>query len=391
VTRPLDPRRLAGSLNDPGSLLPIALGLILFNGVNPTGMFFAIGIFYLVAGSCYRVSVPVEPLMVVGAYAIARSLPTDQVMASGLILGLVLLAIGLTGHAEKIRGWVAPSVIQGVEAAAGLLLMAQGLRLIAGKTTLQRLCQAAEPHLNLQHLGPIPIGMLIALAGVLALWLLRKNRRLPAGLIVIAAGIGIGLALGTHDGLDKLTPGLHLPRWLPYGLPAAVDFVTALCVLVLPQIPVTLDEAERTARCFGSEPRRPTPRILCIGMGLANLLSFAAGGMPLGHGAGPRAGGCPETRKVGLNVAFGAVFIALALLFGFHLISLIHLLPLALLGVLLLWIGTRMILVIAGVQALRDFWVAAIVVGFTLAWNLAVGLLAGVLSAWLLGRASARS
>ncbi len=38
---------LAGSLGDLGALLPIAIAMILVNGMNPVGMFFSIAVFLL--------------------------------------------------------------------------------------------------------------------------------------------------------------------------------------------------------------------------------------------------------------------------------------------------------------------------------------------------------
>jgi SulP family sulfate permease len=42
----------AGSLGDLGTLLPIALGLILISGLNPYGVFLSVGFYYIVSG-CY--------------------------------------------------------------------------------------------------------------------------------------------------------------------------------------------------------------------------------------------------------------------------------------------------------------------------------------------------
>ncbi|MFO7861306.1 MAG: putative sulfate/molybdate transporter [Desulfosalsimonas sp.] len=40
----------AGSLGDLGTLLPIAIAMVLFNGLNPMGLFFSIGLFYIIYG-----------------------------------------------------------------------------------------------------------------------------------------------------------------------------------------------------------------------------------------------------------------------------------------------------------------------------------------------------
>jgi SulP family sulfate permease len=42
-----DRLELAGSLGDLGTLLPMAIGMILINGLSPMGMFFSIGVFLL--------------------------------------------------------------------------------------------------------------------------------------------------------------------------------------------------------------------------------------------------------------------------------------------------------------------------------------------------------
>ena len=52
---------LAGSLGDLGTLLPIAMAMVLVNGLNPLGLFFSIGVFYIVSGVYFGITVPVQP------------------------------------------------------------------------------------------------------------------------------------------------------------------------------------------------------------------------------------------------------------------------------------------------------------------------------------------
>jgi SulP family sulfate permease len=88
---------VAGSLGDLGTLLPLAIGLILINGLSPTGLFLSVGLFYIVSGSYYGVPVPVQPMKVIGAYSIATAMTASQITASGLLIGVILLVIGATG------------------------------------------------------------------------------------------------------------------------------------------------------------------------------------------------------------------------------------------------------------------------------------------------------
>ena len=84
---------LAGSLGDLGTLLPLAVGMIMINGLNPQGLFLSIGLFYILAGAYYGLPVPVQPMKVVGAYAIATGLTAQQISASGAWLALFLSLI----------------------------------------------------------------------------------------------------------------------------------------------------------------------------------------------------------------------------------------------------------------------------------------------------------
>ena len=56
---------LAGAFGDLGTLLPIVVGMILINGLSPSTVFLAFGLFYLVTGYHFRLPVPVQPLKAV--------------------------------------------------------------------------------------------------------------------------------------------------------------------------------------------------------------------------------------------------------------------------------------------------------------------------------------
>ncbi|RLB85206.1 MAG: hypothetical protein DRH26_18520, partial [Deltaproteobacteria bacterium] len=49
----------SGGLGDLGTLLPLSVGMILVNGLSPDGVFFSIGLFYILSGIYYGITVPV--------------------------------------------------------------------------------------------------------------------------------------------------------------------------------------------------------------------------------------------------------------------------------------------------------------------------------------------
>ncbi len=381
---------LAGSLGDLGTILPLAIGMILINGLNPTGLIMGVGLFYLFSGLYFKVTCPVEPMKVIGAYAVATGITATQIQASCLWIFLFLIIIGGTGIITLAGRYIPKPVIRGVQLSTGVLLVSQGVRLMLGTSKFQDLRQAAEPYLHVQELGWLPIGLIIGLVlGFLTL-LLLENRRLPAALAVVGLGSLVGLALGTHEGLDQMHIGVYLPKLLPFGLPSGTDFSFALLVLVLPQIPMTLGNAvianaDLSIQYFPQDGRRVTYRALCISMAMANLLSFFLGGMPMCHGAGGLASRYRfGARTAGSNLIIGAIFLVLALFLGSHSLAVIYLLPMAALGVLLIFAGVQLALTLSDMQTRKDLFVPILILGITLASNLAAGFLTGIAVAYIL-------
>ena len=375
---------LAGSLGDLGTLLPLGIGMVMINGLSPIGLFFSVGLYYILSGIYCGVTVPIQPMKVIGAYAIATAMSASQILASGLLMAVVLLVIGATGAVTVMGKYTPKSVVRGVQLSTGTLLMTEGVKLMLGTSRFQSLQKAVEPYLTVQGMGPIPIGIIIGVAGGILTLLLLENKRLPAGLLVVFGGIGLGVILGTHQGLDKLKLGLNLPGILPFGFPRTADFTFALFALVLPQVPMTIGNAviayaDLSREYFGNNARKVTYRSACLSMALANFLSFFLGGMPLCHGAGGLAAHYRfGARTAGSNIMIGLVFAGLAVLLGDHVLAVVNLLPMALLGVLLLFAGSQLALSVIDVRERKDLFVVLVMLGITLASNLAVGFIVGI-------------
>jgi SulP family sulfate permease len=272
----------------------------------------------------------------------------------------------------------------------GVLLVSQGVKLMLGTSNFQTLRRAAEPYLSIQTVGALPLGLLVG-AGLGALTLLLlENKRLPAALVVVGAGALVGILAGTREGLDHLQAGFYLPDLLPFGLPSAADFTFALLVLVLPQIPMTVGNAvmanaDLSIQYFPQDGRRVTYRALCLSMALANLMSFFLGGMPMCHGAGGLASRYRfGARTAGSNLIIGTIFLGLAVFLGTHALAVIYLLPMAALGVLLIFAGAQLTLTLLDMRTRKELFVPILVLGITLASNLAAGFLVGIAVAYAL-------
>lgn len=381
---------LAGSLGDLGTILPLAVAMIMINGLSPTGVFFSVGAFYILSGLYFGVTCPVEPMKVISAYAIATGISALQIQAAGILIFGILIIVGGTNLITVIGRYVPRPVVRGVQLSTGILLLSQGIRLMLGTASFQALRGAAEPYLSIQTIGPVPIGIVIGGSlGLLTLFLL-ENRRIPAALAIVGIGILTGALLGAARGLGELKAGFFTPGLLPYGIPGGVDFTFALMVLVLPQIPMTLGNAvianaDLSIQYFPQTGRKVTYRALCISMALANLGAFLMGGMPMCHGAGGLASRYWfGARTAGSNLIIGGVFIFLALFLGPHSLKVIHLLPMSALGVLLLFAGAQLALTLLDINTRKDLFVPVLILGITLASNLAAGFITGLAAAYLL-------
>jgi len=384
-------QELAGSLGDLGTLLPLAIGLIRINGLEPTAVLLAVGLFYVLTGLYFRTTVPVQPMKAIGAYAIAMALTPVQISTAGLMVGAIMLVLGLTGLIDLAGRLVPRPVVRGVQLTTGVLLFVQGIRFMLGQTVLQQAQGAAEPFLTVQSLGPVPIGVVLGGAAVMMIMLLLDNRVIPAALVVVIGGVAAGLVLGGYRQLDGgVHIGLHLPAILPYGWPASADLTVAILVLALPQLPMTVGnavvaQADLAREYFGEQGRRSTHRALALSMGLANVLGALVGAMPMCHGAGGLAAHYRfGARTPGSNLMIGGLFLAGFLLVGDEAAQLLGLLPLAVLGALLVFAGCQLAMMILDVKDRRDLFVVIVILGIALTTNLAWGFGVGIALAYAL-------
>jgi SulP family sulfate permease len=394
MTMPLKFNRMefAGSLGDLGTLLPLAMGMILINGLHPSGVFFCIGLFYILSGLFFGVTTPVQPMKVIGAYAVATSISASQIMAASLLMAILLMIIGLSGAIDWLARRIPKAIIRGIQFSTGMLLMTKGIECMVGTSSLQLLEQSVEPYLRFQSIGPVAIGIPVGVVGVAVTLFLLNNRKLPASLAVIGLGLLVGIAIGTHQGFESFGIQVGLTPLLPFGLPDRLDFAFVLFALVLPQAPMTvgnavLANADLANTYFGPDAKRVTAKALCISMALANVLAFLFGGIPMCHGAGGLAAHYRfGARTAGSNLMIGGLMLLATLLFSNHLMALFHLIPFAVLGVLLLFAGGQLALTIIDLETRGELFVSVVMLGVTLATNLAYGFCAGLLLFWIIRR-----
>lgn len=347
---------LSGSMGDLGTFLPHVLGAISVAKLSPASIFTGFGLFYIFCGWFYGIPMAVQPMKVASAVIMVEKLTAAEVAAAGLIIGLVLLLLGLTGLIDKLAHITPRGVIGGIQVGLGLSLAILGVKMLT-----------ADPLIG----WPILILMLPIL----------NSRRFPAAIMAILVGTVLNFVVHPGLALPQLSFGVHLPEVI---FPAAEDFRRGLLLVALPQLPLTLANAVLVTTAlshelFGAQAARVNDRNLCLTMGGANLLLAPFGGFMMCHGSG----GMAAHHRFGGRTKYtpyiiGLVLLALGLLLGSDGAKLLALIPDAALGCLLFFSGVDLALAARGVEGREEFFLTLAVAALALALNPAIAFIAGL-------------
>ena len=368
---------LAGSLGDLGTLLPIVVGMILINRLSPTTVFLAFGLFYLMTGFYYKLPIPVQPLKAVGAIAIAypNQITESVIGAGGILFGLLLLVLSLSGTVDQLAKLFTQPVVRGIQLALGLIFLKKGIELIVTQKVF--LSGVAG------KLSEYPINLVMGFMVFALVLALLDNKKFPAALAALAFGILAGLALGGFQG-QSFSIG---PTTIGLISPSLADFWTAFIMLILPQIPLTIGNAcvgtaDMCSSVFPNSPllSRTKAGRFALTMGLANLPAGLFGAVPMCHGTGGLAAHYRfGARTGGAPIMIGIFFVVLALALGELGLAILALLPNSVLGVLLIFAGLELCPLVRSLQTNEEFFVALLIAGIALAvpnmaWAFGIGI-----------------
>ena len=291
------------------------------------------------------------------AAVLLHKLTPGEVAAAGLIIGLLLLLLGLTGLIGFISRITPPAVVSGIQVGLGISLAVMGVKMVA-----------AEPLIG----WPILVLMLPLL----------KSKRFPAAIAAVLAGIVLNFLLHPGQPLPEIGWGIHLPELV---LPALTDFQRGFLLITLPQLPLTLTNAVLVTTAvsrdlFGPRAARVNDRNLCLTMGAANLISAPFGGYMMCHGSGGVAAHYRFGGRTRYTVyIIGAFLLAVGLFLGKDGAGIFALIPEAALGCLLFYSGIDLAAAARGMEKRSDFFVILAVAALSLAMNPAVAFVAGFL------------
>jgi len=121
---------IAGAVGDYGTLIPIVLGVAIVSNINLGHILLFFSIWYIITGLYYKMPVPVEPMKAIGAIVIAGGLREGEIVASGIILGVLFLVLGICQGMKFIREKVPLSVVRGIQLGLALILLRTSINFV---------------------------------------------------------------------------------------------------------------------------------------------------------------------------------------------------------------------------------------------------------------------
>ena len=365
AARRLSAGDVSGAVADLGVFVPLAAALMLVNGLAPAPLLIMAGLLSLAAGLWFRVPFPVQPLKALTALAVAQRLKPELIHAAGLLIGLILVLLSVTGLADRVATLFTRPVIRALQLAVGVLLVVSAWKLAI-----------APPPL---FAGAPPAGWTLALAAAtavlagVAVW----RRWYAAAALVLAAGIAAAWVAG-QPVLGP--PALRLPA---FALPSPGLWATAFVLLVVPQLPLTYGNAVVGMADLARERFPAATRVragaVALSCGLGNVAAALLGGMPMCHGSsGFTAHVRLGARSAAMNVLLGGTLLTLGLVFSEQVLVLFGLLPVWALAGFLAYAGVRHALLVLDLRGRALVWasvaaLAGILTG-NLAWTTALAL-----------------
>lgn len=356
-----DRRELAGAFGDIGTDLPLLVALVGTCDLDAASVFVCFGALQIATGVVYGIPMPVQPLKAMAAIMLAQRLSAGTLAGAGVVIGVAMLVLSVTGLLDWLARVVPKEVVRGIQLGLG--------------TTLATL--ALREHVSADG----AVGYVLAAVAFVLLLVLRGRERVPAPLVVMGLGAVYAVATGFSPTAFGAAFGVHLPTPV---IPTGEEVWQGALLLALPQIPLSLGNSVIATSHVAAElyPERPiTVRKIGLTYALMNLTAPLLGGMPACHGCGGLVGfHVFGARTGGAPVLYGSMYVLLGLFFASGIEDVVRVFPLPILGVVLAFESIALMSLVRDVASDRALLFVALVVALSvvgLPYGYVVGLVVG--------------
>jgi hypothetical protein len=369
-----DRNELAGAFGDIGTDLPLVIGMILAAGLHSASVLVMFGLMQWFTAVVYGMPMAVQPLKAVAVIVITQHVAPEILYGGGLAIGVAMLLLTFIGGIDWLARVVPRSVVRGLQLGLGLQLS-----LLALGNYVQR------DGMSGYILAAIAFVIVIALLG---------NRRFPAALFVVALGVVYAFVFKLDGSQLAASAGFSLPTIQHLSL---ADIASGFVLLAIPQIPLSLGNSILATRQIAEDlfpEKQISVRKLSFTYAAMNLVNPWFGGVPTCHGSGGLVGHYTfGARTGGSLIIYGSIFLILGLFFAPGFEQVVQVFPLPILGVLLLFEGIALMLLVRDEAQSRERFTIVVLVGLLangVPYGYAVALVVGTALYYLtpLGKAS---
>lgn len=369
-----DRNEFSGAFGDIGTDLPLIVGMIAACKLDPASTLIVFGTFQILTGVLYRMPMPVQPLKAVAVLMISNHYAPEVLYGGGLAIGALMLLLTVTGFLSLLARTIPKPVVRGIQFGLGLQLCYLATR-----------DYIPAPYFSESALPSLALAGACFVIGILLL----GNRKLPPAIPLI--GLGVLFAFMFKVGFSDFgnSFGVATPR---ISVPQPKAIWDGFLLLALAQIPLSIGNSVlATSQCIKDFFPEKSVGVKKIGFtySLMNIVSPFLGGIPMCHGSGGIAGHYAFGGRTGGSVIiYGSLYLVLGFFFSSGFGTIVHVFPLPVLGVILLFEGLFLISLLKDVSTgetdLRrsDFFIAILtgIIAAGLPYGYAVGLVTG----WIL-------
>jgi hypothetical protein len=352
----------SGAFGDIGTDLPLIVGMLLATNLEISNVLIVFGVLQMLTAFSYGIPMPVQPLKAVALIVITQKISSDIIFGGGLAIGIIMLTLTVTGLLTWLNKVIPKTVIRGIQLGLGLQLC-----LLAVKDYIP---------------SDANVGYIFAAIGFVIGIVLIGNRKYPPAIFILLLGV-VYIILFKLDIVSQISPSL--PHFTLPSLSFS-NVLTGLVILALPQIPLSLGNSvfatNQLVKDFFPE-KKVTVTKIGFTYSAMNIVSAFLGGIPVCHGSGGIAGHYTfGGRTGGSTFIYGLFFIALGFTFSGDFASALLVFPKPILGVILIFEGIALVILVKDIITDKKMFFIAIVVAIC-----ANGLPNGYLIGMVLGTA----
>ncbi len=358
-----DRNEWSGAFGDIGTDFPLIVGMILAAGLDSASVLVTFGVMQIFTGSFYKMPMPIQPLKAMATIVITQKISPNILYGGGLAIGISMLLLNITKLIDWISRVVPKAVIRGIQLGLGIKL---------GLLALQDYVIADGV-----------AGYYLAAAAFLLAIFLIGNRKYPPAIFIIMLGMFYAFVfkVDAHSFINAV--GIHLPQ---IHTPTWADILTGFLILTIPQIPLSIGNSILATNQIANDwyPKHTvTIRKISYTFSLVNLINPFFSGIPTCHGSGGIVGHHTFGGRTGGSVIiYGCLYIFLGLFLSQGFDTLVHIFPLPILGILLLFESLGLMLLVQDVTDSKSSFMIALLVGLIsggIQYGFVIGLFVGTL------------